>query len=272
MSEPKGFAMKGHEHKVCKLLRSFYGIKQALRAYYEKLTEHLLKLNSKHYDLDNATLFVNKVGKIAVYLVVYVYDLLMTGNNENYIASMKKELRKSFEMTDLGYVHYYLGIEVTQHPKSIFLSQKKYIRDLLNRFGMIECNPLTTPMEQNLKLTSIEGKEFEDATKFMHKPCEGHRSATKRVLRYFKGTQDFGIKYTQVDDFSLIGYSDSNFDGDKEIVVYTSRYAMSLGSTAVSWRSRKQLVPTDSTIEEKYVAATEVTKEMVWLTKILEYL
>eukprot|EP00253_Pinus_taeda_P032080 PITA_32080 len=90
----------------------------------------------------------------------------MTGNNESYIASIKKELGKSFEMTDLGYVHYYLSIEVTQHPKSIFLSQKKYIGDLLNRFGMIECNPLTTPMEQNLKLTSIEGKEFEDATKY----------------------------------------------------------------------------------------------------------
>eukprot|EP00253_Pinus_taeda_P009032 PITA_09032 len=79
---------------------------------------------------------------------------------------IKKELGKSFEMIDLGYVHYYLGIEVTQHPKSIFLSQKKYIGDLLKRFGMTECNPLTTPMEQNLNLASIEGKEFEDATKY----------------------------------------------------------------------------------------------------------
>eukprot|EP00253_Pinus_taeda_P025089 PITA_25089 len=91
---------------------------------------------------------------------------VVKGNNESYIASIKKELGKIFEMTDLGYVHYYLGIKVTQHPKSIFLSQKKYIGDLLNRFGMTECNPLTTPMEQNLKLASIEGKEFEDAKKY----------------------------------------------------------------------------------------------------------
>jgi len=68
----------------------------------------------------------------------------MTGNNESYITSIKKELRKGFEMTDLGYVHYYLGIEVTQHLKPIFISQKKYIGDIFNRFGMTECNPLTT--------------------------------------------------------------------------------------------------------------------------------
>eukprot|EP00253_Pinus_taeda_P031024 PITA_31024 len=91
--------------------------------------------------------------------------LVAKGNNESYIASIKKELGKIFEMTDLGYVHYYLGIEVNQHSKSI-LSQKKYIGDLLNIFGMTECNPLSTPMEQNLKLTSFEGKEFEDATKY----------------------------------------------------------------------------------------------------------
>eukprot|EP00253_Pinus_taeda_P014390 PITA_14390 len=234
MFQPEGFAMKGHEHKLCKLVKSLYGLKQAPQAWYEKLTEHLLKLNFKHFDLDDATLFVKKVGKTIVCLVVYIDDLLMTGNNESYIASIKKELGESFKMTDLGYVHYYLGIEVTQHPNSIFLSQKKYIGDLLNGFGMIECNPLTTPMEQNLKLTSFEGNEFEDATKFMQKPCEGHWSAAKRVLRYLKGTQDLGIKYTQVDVFSLIGYSDSDFDGDKETGVSTLGYAMSLGSRVVS--------------------------------------
>eukprot|EP00253_Pinus_taeda_P026077 PITA_26077 len=162
-------------------------------------------------------------------------------------------------MTNLGYVHYYIGIEVTQHPKSIFLSQKKYIRDLLNRFGMVECNSLSIPMEQNLKLTSIEGKEFEDATKyrqlvgslnyltttkpdilfvvgilsiFLQKPYEGHSSTTKRVLKHLKGIQDFGLKYTQ--------------------------------------RSHKQSVLADSTTEAEYVATTEATKEIVWLRKILE--
>eukprot|EP00253_Pinus_taeda_P025951 PITA_25951 len=160
------------------------------------------------------------------------------GNNESYIASIKKELKKGFEMTNLGYVHYYLGIEVTQHHKSIFLSQRKYIGDLLNRF--------------------------------MQKPCGGHWSAGKRALRYLKGTQDFGIKYTEVDDFSLIGYSDSGFDGDKETGVCTPGYSMSLGSRYVSWRSHKQSVPADSTTEAEYVAAAEETKEILWLRNFFE--
>jgi hypothetical protein len=79
-------------------------------------------LNFKHFNLDDATLFVKKVGKTVVYLVVYVDDLLIIGNNESYIASIKKELKKGFEMIDLGHLHYYLGIEVIQNPRYIFIS------------------------------------------------------------------------------------------------------------------------------------------------------
>jgi hypothetical protein len=198
-------------------------------------------------------LFVKKVGKKIVYLVLYVDDLLI----------------------------------------------KKYIGDILNKFGMDECNHVSTPMEHNLKLTSKEGNEFEDATKyrqlvgsliylttarldisfvvgilsrFMQNPCKGHWSAAKRVLKYLKGTQYFGNRYSKVDDFNLIRYSDSDFDEDKENGVSTLGYLMSLGSTNIFWRSHKQSVPTYSTTEEEYVVAAEATKEIVWLKKILEYL
>ena len=99
MSQPEGFVMKGKEQKVCKLVKSLYGLKQAPRAWYEKLTEHILKLKFEHFDLDDATLFIKKIGRSVVYLVVYVDDLLMTWNNESYIASIKKDLKKIFEMT-----------------------------------------------------------------------------------------------------------------------------------------------------------------------------
>eukprot|EP00253_Pinus_taeda_P002355 PITA_02355 len=183
----------------------------------------------------------------------------MTGNNENYIASIKKELRKGFEMRDLGYVHYYLGIEITQHLKFIFLSHKKYIGDLLNRFGIAECNPLTTPMEHNLNLTSFKGKEFENAIKyrqlirslnyltttrpdisfvvgilyrFMQKPCEGHWFAAKRVLKYFKGLKTL--------------------------------------DSSIHRHCLLEVTKTVNSNRFHYVAATEATKEIAWLKKILE--
>ena len=115
--------MKGQENKGCKLVKYMYGLKQAPQAWYEELTKHLLKLNFKHYNFDDATLFVKKVGRSIVFIVGYVDDLLMTGNNEYYIASINKDLKKCFEMTNLGHLHYYLGIEVTQHPRSIIFGK-----------------------------------------------------------------------------------------------------------------------------------------------------
>eukprot|EP00253_Pinus_taeda_P012525 PITA_12525 len=237
MFQPEGFFVKGKEQKVYKLMNYFYGLKQAPRAWYEKLTEHLLKLNYKHFDLDDATLFVKKVGRSVVYLVVHVDDLMITGNNDEYISSIKKELKKVFDMTNLGLLHYYLGIEVDQKPQHIFISQKKYV-------GIL--------------------------SRFMHHPCEGHWVAAKIVLEYLNGTQTYGIKYTKVLDFHLVGYSDFDIDGDKENGVSTSGYFMNLGSTSISWRSRKQSVPADSTTEAKYVAVAQATKEIIWLRKILE--
>ena len=90
MSQPEGFVVKGQEHKVCKLIISLYGLKQAPRAWYEKLTWHILKLNFKHFNLDDATLLVKKVGKIIVYIVVYVDNLSITWNHENSIESIEK--------------------------------------------------------------------------------------------------------------------------------------------------------------------------------------
>eukprot|EP00253_Pinus_taeda_P031442 PITA_31442 len=125
-------------------------------------------------------------------------------------------------------------------------------------FGMTECNPLSTPMEQNLKLTSIEGKEFEDATKY--------RQLIGSLIYLTTTRPDISFAIGILSRFMQKPY----FDGDKETRVSTSGYAMSLGLGAVSWRSHKQSVPADSTTEAEYVAAAEATKEIVWLRKILE--
>eukprot|EP00253_Pinus_taeda_P019844 PITA_19844 len=123
---------------------------------------------------------------------------------------------------------------------------------------MTECNPLSTPMEQNLRLTSIEGKEFEDATKY--------KQLIGSLIYLITTRPDISFAVGILSRFMQKPY----FDGDKETGVSTLGYAMSLGSGAVSWRSRKQSVPTDSTIEVEYVATAKAMKEIVWLRKILE--
>ena len=107
-------------------------------------------------------------------------------------------------------------------------------------------------------------------SRFMHHPCEGHWVAEKRVLKYLKGTQTYGIKYSKFLGFHLVGYLDSYFHGDKENGVSTFGYSMNLGSPSISWRSRKKSVPIDSTTKDKYVAEAQTTKEIIWLFKILE--
>ena len=104
----------------------------------------------------------------------------------------------------------------------------------------------------------------------MHKPCEGHWIAAQRVLKYLKVTQTLGIKYSRVSDFHLTGYVDSDFDGDKENEFSTSGYLMTLGSAAITWRSKKQTIPPNSTTKAEYVAAAQATKEIVWVIKILD--
>ena len=135
-------------------------------------------------------------------------------------------------MTDLGHLHYYLGIEMIQKPYSIFITQQKYIGDLLQKFGMADCKPLSTPMEKNIKLTLDDSSTLVDATlyrklvgsliyatttrpniafavgvlsRFIQQPRQAHWSAAKRILRYLKGTQHYGLKYSRTKEFSLIG-------------------------------------------------------------------
>eukprot|EP00253_Pinus_taeda_P014117 PITA_14117 len=129
---------------------------------------------------------------------------------------------------------------------------------------MAQCNLVTTPVEQKLKLASIEGKEFEDATKYRHLVGSLNYLTTTRLdISFVVGLLS---RFTQK---PCEGHWVIDFDGDKETGVSTSGYVMSLGSRVLSWRSCKQSVPVDFTTEAEYVAAAEATKEIVWLGKIL---
>jgi len=232
-----------------------------------------------------------------VILVLYVDDLIIIGNNEAHIKQVKEELKAGFKMTDLGTLHYYLGVEVSQHPNQIFLIQTNYATKLLNKFGMEDCKPSLTPMEQKLKLSKFERGELVNSTKyrklvgsliyltntrpnlsylvsilsrFMQEPRESHWNSAKRVLRYIQGTKDFGLLYKRNKNFTLVGYSDVDFAGDIDDRTSTSGYLMNMGSTKVSWNCKKQTTMVNSSAEVEYISSWEATCEIVWIRRILQ--
>uniref|UniRef100_A0A5B7B1Y6 Reverse transcriptase Ty1/copia-type domain-containing protein n=1 Tax=Davidia involucrata TaxID=16924 RepID=A0A5B7B1Y6_DAVIN len=230
---------------------------------------------------------------------LYVDDLIYTGNNTAMFGSFKKSMMAEFEMSDLGMMHYFLGIEVVQSSTGIFISQKKYVREILDRFQMKDCNPVNTPSEFGMKLNKDNGGKKVDDTlykqivgslmyltatrpdimhavsvisRYMECPTEIHLLAAKRIFRYLKGTKEFRLFYKNGEKSDLFGFTDSDYAGDSDDRKSTSRYVFMMGTGAISWSSKKQPIVTLSSTEAEFVAATARACQAIWLKKILKEL
>eukprot|EP00253_Pinus_taeda_P001609 PITA_01609 len=231
-------------------------------------------------------------------LVLYVDDLFLTGADP-LVHKCKRELASEFEM-DLGLMHYFLGLEGWQKPGEAFLSQGKYVVKILERFGMVDCKPVTTSMELNLKKLcgSAAGPELGNASEYrqligapmflvksrpdicfvvntlsqyMVEPYHIHWIGAKNLLRYLRGTITHGQRYT-ARDVRLHGCS--NADSVGSVVDHKSTFGccFSLGSASISWMSRKQKSVALSTVEAEYIASSMASCEAVWLTKLFSEL
>jgi hypothetical protein len=243
----------------------------------------------------DSNLYFKIMNNEPVILLLYVDDLFLT-REEKLIAKCKKRLASEFEMKDLGLMHYFLGLEVWQSPERIFLNQGKYTIEILKRFDMLECKPMNTPMEAKLKLLVDTSSELSDValysqiigslmyltntrpdicfvvntlSQFLVEPRCVHLVATKHVMRYLKGTIDYGLSYDGDHDFTLSGYTDANWAKSVSDRKSTSGYCFSLGSAMISWQSRKQSSIALSTTEAEYIAACSASYKVIWLRKLL---
>lgn len=237
VEQPEGYVKEGEEDKVYLLKKALYGLKQAPRAWYNRIDDHLLSLGFEK-SLSQSTLYVKYSGNDTLIISLYVDDLLVTGSSAYQIEDFKQEMMKVFEMTDLGLMSYFLGMEIKQDRGEVFICQKKYAKEILKKFCMEDCNEMSTPMNQKEKLSKEDGTQKVDesyfrslvgclmyltATKpdildvvsilsrFMHCASEVHLKAAKRVIRYVKGTTDFGIKFKSCEQLKLTGFSDGWF-------------------------------------------------------------
>ncbi|RVW66682.1 Retrovirus-related Pol polyprotein from transposon RE1 [Vitis vinifera] len=162
--------------KVCKLKKSLYGLKQSPRAWFGRFTKSMRAFGYRQSNSDH-TLFLKKQhGKITT-LIVYVDDMVVTGNDPEERKALQNYLSREFEMKDLGPLKYFLRIEVSRSSKGIFLSQRKYALDLLQETGMSGCQPVNTPIEEDLAYA------LSVVSQYMHNPGEQHMNAVMRILR-----------------------------------------------------------------------------------------
>ncbi|MCH83109.1 copia-type polyprotein [Trifolium medium] len=197
--------------------------------YVEQPLGHQKEDNKKVYKLKKALYGLKQAPRACV----YVDDLIVTGNSQTLISVFKKSMKQKFAMSDLGKMKYFLGVEVCQTDEGIFIHQMKYAYEILSRFGMENCNAVSSPIVIGCKLVKNEGGKASDAlsykqmvgslmymlatrpdlafsvclvARFMERPTEMHVAAIKRIMRYVKGTIGFGLLYKKTtDDLQLIG-------------------------------------------------------------------
>ena len=299
MKQPEGFAED--PTKVCKLRKGIYGLKQAARLWNSKFDGFL---KNKGYEASEADpcIYTKKEGDSFVILSVYVDDVILASNDPDLLKREKIHLAEHFDMVDQGEINYILGmaIERDRENGTLRINQYSYLQHVLNRFGMSDCKPVSTPMENEatfVKLTSTDKqvnlKEYQAVigsliyasigtrpdisyavgvlSQFMSNPGEEHWRGVKRILRYIKGTLSHCLEFvsTNGSKVELSAYADADWAGDRATRKSTSGYISMIGNSCISWRSKRQSIVALSSTEAEYVSLSYATQEVVWLRQLL---
>jgi hypothetical protein len=167
MEQPPGYVDQTHPNLVYRLKKALYDLKQAPKARSDKIGQYFV---TNGFQTSNAdfSLYVKNTNDGIIIIVIYVDDLIIIGDSDVNISNLKKLLKQKFEMKDLGELHHFLGIEVIQPPKGIWLLQRQYASNKLTKYGMTSCKPISIPLEQNVKLSADEGDLVKDTTMYRH--------------------------------------------------------------------------------------------------------
>ncbi|RVW64348.1 Retrovirus-related Pol polyprotein from transposon RE2 [Vitis vinifera] len=218
-----------------------YMVKQSPRAWFSRFSFVVQEFGMFLSTIDHSVFYHHNSSGQCIYLIVYVDDIVITGNDQN-------------------------GIEIAQSSSGVVLSQRKYALDILEETGMLDCKSVDTPMDPNVKLIPRQGVPLGDLGRYRRlSPCDSHWDAVIRILRYIKSTPGQGVLYENRGHTQVVGYTDTDWAGSPTDRRSTSGYCVFIGGNLISWKSKKQDVVTRSSTEAKYRAMTLATCELIWL-------
>ncbi len=307
MTQPQGFVDPENAGKVCKLLKSIYGLKQASRSWNLRFDE-VVKGFGFIKNVEEPCVYKKVSGSALVFLVLYVDDILLIGNDIPLLEAVKDSLRKSFSMKDLGEAAYILGIKIYRDRSKhlIGLSQSTYVDKVLKRFNMHDSKKGLLPMSPGTFLSKTQSPKTADEQKKMNEvpyasaigsimyamictrpdvsfalsvtsryqscPGESHWIAVKNILKYLRRTKDMFLVFGGEESLVVNGYTDAGLQTDKDDSRSQAGFIFCLNGGAISWKSSKQDTVADSATEAEYIAASEAAKEAVWIRKFVSEL
>jgi hypothetical protein len=241
-------------------------------------------------------LFLLKHGNDLLVVQIYVDDILFGGSSHNLVANFADEMSREFEMSMMGELQYFLGLQINQVKDGTFVHQTKYTKDMLRKFQMQDVKPMSTPMGSTATLDADEDGEPLDqreyrsmigsllyltatrpdiqfsvclCARFQASPRTSHRLAVKRIIRYLQSAHGLGLWYSSSSTLSLHGFSDADFTSCRVERKSTSGSCQFLWSSLVSWSSLKQSSVAQSTTEAEYVAAASCFSQLLWISYTL---
>lgn len=291
MEYPEGYP--NPQNKVCKLVKSLYGLKQAPRQWNLKFDAFLQRFNLQQSVVDKC-LYYNR--DYTLFLAIYVDDGLVASRNKKLLSELINYLKSNFELKVME-CEAYLGFQIVRdrEKRQLKLQQAHYVEKILEKFGMTDCKPASTPEEvATTKLTEADPldesypfKELVGSLLYLvtctrpdiahavsvasrtAKPTQANWSMLKRILRYLKGTPDVGIHFRWEKFPQLVGFSDADYANDLETRRSTTGYCVFYGRGPIAWRCQRQAIVTLSTTEAEYVSGCELVKELLPLRELM---
>ena len=295
MEIPPGFNEEYEAGKICKLKKALYGLKQSPRAWFDRFNRFVKSLGYTQAQSDH-TLFVKHSHNKVCILIVYVDDIIITGDDAVEISQLKKVLATEFEIKDLGSLRYFLGMEIARTRNGIAVIQRKYVLDLLKETGLLGCKPVSTPIDPNIKLGNVKESKPVDkgryqrlvgkliylshtrpdicfavgvVSQYMHSPFQEHYDAVLRILHYLKGCPGRGLFYGKNTSREVKIFTDADWAGSVNDRRSTSGYCSYVWGNLVTWKSKKQDVVARSSAEAEFRSMAQGVCELLWLQKLL---